>query len=740
MRRRVVIFSPHPTRGPILLRTLASDRVDAVLHDMLFEAEAAIAARPPDLVLIDAMAFAPEIWRRFQRLLRTLERTKILVLLSAPNPAVESLSADPSGAIVLDRIDPALIRSRVGAALREARMRNAPCFLERAWRRLAAALPQVGRKAAAGVGILAVLTLGTAGGYVLWCVSTLPSIDWIREYSAFESSRMYAADRSLLTEFFVERRTVVPIEKIPAQVRQAFVAIEDIRFYSHRGLDFRRVVGAILANIRRGEIVQGGSTITQQLVKMLLLRPDRTLTRKIKEIALAWRVEKRFSKDEILALYLNKAYFGSRAYGIEAAAQAYFGKTTAALSIADAALLAALPKAPSYYGAMVHRDQLRERRNLILDRMLLHGFITRAQFEEAAATDVPRTLQATDTQGSYFIDYCRSVLEARYRDQVYTSGFRIFTTLDKKAQDLAEKAVAAGLDRLAARSAGSAQAALLAVEIDTGRILAMVGGRDFRESQFNRATQARRQTGSTFKPFVYVAALRQGLKPSDPIIAPIVDPPSGEPGRVAGSQEPSVSLEAALAYSLNGPTMALSRRIGLSKIIRTAHELGVRSVIQPFPSTALGASEATLMEMVMAYAAMAKGYRVEPVCVDRIVDPKNTSVWEPERRRDRVLEDGVVAGIRSMLRSTVLIGTARAASGLDRPVYGKTGTTNDVADAWFIGFDDRFAVGVWVGRDERGPLGLQESGSTAALPIWVDFMRALGGFSAPAPPAGGEGR
>ncbi len=725
MRPRVVIYSPHPTRGPILLRTLAAARIDAVLHDLAFEAEAAIVGRPPDLVLFDAMAFAPETWRRFQRLMRPLNRTRILALLSAPNSVAEASWADPSEVVILDRIDPAVILSRVRAALRKARARNAPFFLERGVRRLLAALPRALRLAVAGLGFLAVFTLGTAGGYIVWCVSTLPSVDTIRGYAALESSRIYAADRSLLTEFFIERRTVVPFEEIPVQVRQAFIAIEDVRFYSHQGFDFRRIVGAIVANLRRGEIVQGGSTITQQLVKMLLLKPDRTLTRKIKEVVLAWRVEKRFSKDEILALYLNKAYFGSRAYGIEAAAGVYFGKTTAALSLAEAAFLAALPKAPSYYGAVIHRDQLRERRNIILDRMCLHGFISRGQCAAAAASDVPRIMPTMETRGSYFVDYCRSLLEARYGDQVYTSGFRVFTTLDKKAQDLAEAAVAGGLASLSTRDVRDAQAALLAVEIDTGRILAMVGGRSFRESQFNRATQARRQPGSTFKPFVYVTALRQGLRPSDPIVEPFPAPAAAAPGPSEASPKPVISLEAALAYSLNGATMALSRRLGLAKIIRTAHELGIQSTIKPFPSTVLGASEATLLEMVMAYAAMAKGYRVEPVCVDRIVDPKNAAVWEPKSRRDRVLEDGVVAGIRSMLRSAVLIGTARAAKEVGRPVYGKTGTTNDAADAWFIGFDDRIVVGVWIGRDMRVSLGSEEAGGTAALPIWVDFMRSL---------------
>ncbi len=725
MRPRVVIYSPHPTRGPILLRTLAAARIDAVLHDLAFEAEAAIVGRPPDLVLFDAMTFSPETWRRFQRLMQPLNRTRILALLSAPNAVAEASWADPSEVIILDRIDPAVILSHVRAALRKARARNAPFFLERGVRRLLAALPRALRLAAAGLGILAVFALGTAGGYVVWCVSALPSVDAIRGYAALESSRIYAADRSLLTEFFVERRTVVPLEEIPVPVRQAFIAIEDVRFYSHRGVDFRRIVGAIVANLRRGEVVQGGSTITQQLVKMLLLKPDRTLTRKIKEVVLARRVEKRFSKDEILALYLNKAYFGSRAYGIEAAARVYFGKTTAALSLAEAAFLAALPKAPSYYGAVIHREQLRERRNIILDRMCLHGFISRGQCAAAAASDVPRIMPTTEIRGSYFIDYCRSLLEARYGDQVYTSGFRVFTTLDKKAQDLAEAAVAGGLASLSTRDVRDAQAALLAVEIDTGRILAMVGGRSFRESQFNRATQARRQPGSTFKPFVYVTALRQGLRPSDPIIEPFPAPAAAVPGRGEATPKPVISLEAALAYSLNGATMALSRRLGLGKIIRTAHELGIQSAIKPFPSTVLGASEATLLEMVMAYAAMAKGYRVEPVCVDRIVDPNNAAVWEPKARRDRVLEDGVVAGIRSMLRSAVLIGTARAANEVGRPVYGKTGTTNDAADAWFIGFDDRIVVGVWIGRDMRVSLGSNEAGGTAALPIWVDFMRSL---------------
>jgi penicillin-binding protein 1A len=738
----VLVYSPHPTRGLMIEKTLAVAGIQADLRSVFFETEAVLRDRPPALAILDAKDARPEDRDRVLRLVRGLTETRVIILADSA-ASFSRFSLPPSVEVqASDRLEPAGLQRRSRAILWEARMRRARFIRRRIVHPLLKGIRRTARLAPAGLAILFTLLLGAGGGYVLWCVSTLPPIDRIQEYSPFESSRIFSSDSVQLSEFFVERRTFIPAERIPTRVKNAFVAAEDAGFYQHGGFDLKRMARALLINIKRGEVVQGGSTITQQLVKMLLLKPDRTLARKIREIVLAGKLEKRYSKDEILALYLNKVYFGSRAYGIEAAARIYFDKTTPDLTIGEAAFLAALPKAPSYYALADESEKIRIRRNYILQRMAALKFITADQAEAAAGGAIPRALRPRERQAPYFVDYCLSVLEKKYEDQIYTSGFRIYSSLDTRIQDLAERSIAKGIKDLKARSIDGVQAALLAVELDSGRILAMVGGTDFAASQFNRATQAKRQPGSTFKPFVYLTALNQGFKPDDPVVPPMPRPredgPVGAVPDAAGGSEAggpdspyaAVSLQTALALSLNGPTMALARRVGLNNVFRTAHALGIQSPIHPFPASILGASEVTLLEMVYAYAALARGYALDPLCVDRIIDKKNAAVWEPRGRREKIIDDSVLSSIRFMLRQVVLWGTAREAGVLGRPVYGKTGTTNDAADAWFIGFDDRVVAGVWVGRDARRAIGTKENAATAALPIWIEFMKNLSGTPA----------
>jgi penicillin-binding protein 1A len=369
-----------------------------------------------------------------------------------------------------------------------------------------------------------------------------------------------------------------------------------------------------------------------------------------------------------------------------------------------------------------------ERRNYVLKRMLQTGFIDQDQYRKALADPIPKEIYARRYKAPYYVDHCRGILEKMVGDRLYTSGLKIYTTLDYRMQEIAEKAVHNGIERLEKRGIQGIQAALLAIDIQTGQIKAMVGGTNFWDSQFNRVTQAKRQPGSTFKPIVYLTALNQGMKPSDTIEDKRIDYyVKGRPGvwtplNYTRKYHGTVTLKTALAHSYNAATVNLARKVGIQNMIRTAYGLGIKSMIHPFYPSAIGASELTLMELVCAYTTLASGKRIEPTCIDRIIDREQATLVEPSAAQETVVGKETLANIRGMLRSVVLEGTGRGALGIKRAIYGKTGTTNNCVDAWFVGFDDNIAVGVWVGRDDHTPIGGDENGATAALPIWVDFM------------------
>ena len=335
-----------------------------------------------------------------------------------------------------------------------------------------------------------ILLIGIAGGYTYWTIFSMPDIDLMNSFSPYKSSKLYSYDNVLLTELYVQRRTPVPLSRVPGHVQKAFIAIEDARYFDHIGIDPIRILGALYADIKAGEYKQGASTITQQLAKMIFLKPEKTIARKIREIAIALQLERTLTKDQILELYLNQAYFGSRAYGIEAAAEAYFGKGVHHLTIAEGAMLAALPKAPSVYSPFQNPEKCRNRRTHVLQRMLAGGVIDNAQFHQAAEEPLPDTYHGRVSKAPYFVDYCIGRLTERFGDQLFTGGLQIYSTLDYTLQKIAEDAVKNGVAELAARGAANIQAALVAIEIKSGRIRAIVGGTDYEKSQFNRATQA----------------------------------------------------------------------------------------------------------------------------------------------------------------------------------------------------------------------------------------------------------
>jgi penicillin-binding protein 1A len=572
---------------------------------------------------------------------------------------------------------------------------------------------------------------GVAGGFLYWTLSDLPKINAIEQYVPVESSKVYSSDGQVLAEFYVERRTFLPHYEIPDHVKKAIIAIEDARFYSHPGVDMIGIFRALVQDIRAGSIKQGGSTITQQLAKMLFLKPEKSIKRKIREAALSIRIERRYTKDEILGLYLNQAYFGTRAYGIEAASQTYFGKQAKELSLAEAALLASLPKAPSHYSPFRNHDKANDRRAVVLQQMLGHKFIDRRQYEAAIKEPLPAAPHYRKYEAPYFIELLRQQLEQKFGNKLYTSGYRIYSTVDLKMQQAAEKALANGITIIEKRRKPGIQASLVAIDLRSGHIRAMVGGFDFWKNQFNRATQAMRQPGSAFKPFVYLAALREGMTSEDMINDSPISFRGNKPGQIwapknyDGKYNGAVSLKTALARSLNAATVRLASKVGIDNIIGTARELGIRSDMQPYMPLALGASDMTLLEMTHAYSVFAYGKKMDLIPYERIENRDRVLIEENLPRLTDILEEGITRELRILLGAVVKEGTASKARELKRPIYGKTGTTNDYTDAWFIGFDEALAVGVWVGRDNHTSIGNKETGAQAALPIWIEFMKSV---------------
>jgi penicillin-binding protein 1A len=723
MSSSVVVYSPDDIRGRIVSKILRVNGIKSLLFSSHFEVKEAIVRNSPPIVILDLKKNVPSELNFLETLSYKLSEATIIALADTSSVHVLENLGLTNLLCVSDPLDPELILSMVKDTLvGEFRVRTCLRILRKA-------LSKFSKLVFRSIKIIILLIIGLLGGYMYWCVSTLPATENLDEYSPYESSKIFSYDNVLLSEFYVERRTFIPHEKIPKHVINAFIAVEDMRYYKHHGIDIIRTIGALFRNIKEGAFVQGGSTITQQLAKMLFLKPEKTISRKIKEIVLSLQIEKKYTKDEILGLYLNKAYFGARAYGIEAASQAYFGKSTEKIGISGAALLAALPKAPSKYSPFKNHEESLNRRNYVLRRMLVAGFINEMEYHEALSDPIPTKYHGRKHKAPYFVDYCKTDLEKKYGDRLYTSGLKIYTTLDYNEQLKAERAVRGGIEKLKKRGIEEVQAALLAVDLKTGRIRAMVGGTNFWDSQFNRVTQAMRQPGSAFKPIVYLTALKKGFRLDDTLEDQEVTyvlkgrNKTWTPRNHHEIYHGTVTLKKALALSLNAATVSLAKKVKIKSVIETAETIGIRSKIHPFYPSALGASELSLMELVYAFAAFARGNRIEPMCIDRIIDREKLALVEPSGVREKVIDDKVLANLKRMLRAVILNGTGIKARSLGRKVYGKTGTTNDYADAWFIGFDDEIVAGVWVGRDNRMPIGENETGSSAALPIWIEYMK-----------------
>src|SRR5438093_2085576 len=600
--------------------------------------------------------------------------------------------------------------------------------------------------------ILSGLAVSATAFWVLTILPrSLPSVTAVESFDPSEGAKVYDDNDELITEFHVERRIFVPLAQIPTALQDAVIATEDARFYSHHGVDPTGIARAIYQNWRRRRIVEGGSTITQQLAKVLFLTPDKSLERKLKEAVLALLLERRYSKNRILELYLNQIYFGQGAFGVEAAARTFFGKSVGELTLAESALLAGLPKAPATYSPFDHPDAAKRRRNTVLTRMVETGALKPDQARpagQAALVLVPP--ERRRTTGQYFLEYVQQLLEQQYgADVVFKGGLHVYTTLSPTMQLKAERVLRDGLRAVEARrvAAGKGkpvaaeapadrpEGALLALEPQTGYIRAMVGGYDFFKSEFNRAVQARRQPGSAFKPFVYIAALEAGLTPASVVDDSPVQYPFGANGKIWKPDNYDrkfrgpITYQQALEESINVATIKVQERIGVRRTVDVARRLGVESPLGDNLSIALGTSDLTLLELTSAYGALGnQGTWMRPTAIRYVLDPQQKLLEENPPQGKPVLAPEVAYVITHMLEGTIERGTGVAAKALGRPAAAKTGTTNDYSNAWFIGYTPKLTTGVWVGYDRPRSLGRDETGSRVAVPIWTAFMsEALAG-------------
>ncbi len=691
--------------------------------------------------------------------------------------------------------------------------------------------------------VTALFALAILGGALLGVFfafeSDLPQVTSLEEFQPNIITQVFAADGSVLGEFAIEKRVVVGFADIPPVLRNAIVAVEDADFWKHLGINPWRIPGAALANLRSGRRGQGFSTLTMQLTRLLFLTPEKTYERKVKEVILAFQIEKNFTKEEILTLYCNQVYFGHDNYGVEAASRFFFGKPVKGLALHEAALVAGIAQSPGRLSPIENPERALARRNHVLERMAEEKYVTREEAEQAKQRPLGLVLRREPPSiAGHFLEEVRKYLEKEYGSQrIYQGGLRVYTTLDPAAQRVAVRALRDGLRALDRRARGfvppqasalvdgrlpeplhldewdwpfaagdvvrgvvvasdragavvrigdyearlqppdvawtrrtnmtevlpqgaivpfriealgetagrreaklrleqepKVEGALLALDVKSGAVRAMVGGYDFERSKFNRATQAMRQVGSAFKPVVYSAALETlGWTPSTVIVdAPLSFPnpwnkTTWTPQNYDGTYLGPITLRRAVEQSRNIPAVKTLQAVGVERGIDYARRLGLSGELPPYLPIALGAGEATLSEMVSAYATFAnQGLRMKPFLIERITDRDGNVVEQAAPRASDALRADTAFIVTSLLRGVVERGTAARAHSLGRPIAGKTGTTNDFTDAWFVGFEPSLAAGVWVGFDEKkDSLGRGETGAQAALPIWMEFWKGF---------------
>lgn len=582
---------------------------------------------------------------------------------------------------------------------------------------------------------LGVFTLGVRTAAAI--SAEAPKLEDQKTVVLAETSRVYAADGTLLAYLHgTENRTIIGGERIPQVVKDAVVAIEDERFYQHRGVDFQGILRALARDFEAGGIVEGASTITQQLVGNLYLdRRDLSPDRKFQEAVLAWQLETKMSKDEILDQYLNTVYFGSNAYGVQAAARTYFDKDPKDLTLEEAALLAGLPQAPTAYSPRQHPDAALERRNIVLAKMYSNGFINYDQYSEASTSSLQLAASSpyTKVQEPYVVAYVRKQLIDMFgEDAVFKGGLTVETTIEPKYQQWASEAIADTLDEN-----GDPSGALVAIEARTGYIKAMVGGTDYDSSKFNLAAQGRRQPGSSFKTFVLAAAVEEGIDPystyyeSMPLSIDL--PGSQEPWKVATyghNYYGSSSVVEATLRSDNTVYAQMALDVTPERIVDIAHRMGVTSQLDPNPAMALGGLKygVSPLEMASAYGTLAnEGRHIKPTAIIRVKDASGKVIWEAEPKETQAISAGVAYVVSRILEMNVQSGTGTRAR-LSVPAAGKTGTAQNYQDAWFCGFTRSLSTAVWVGHPEaqiemRNVHGIRVTGGSFPAEIWAKFMR-----------------
>ncbi len=579
-----------------------------------------------------------------------------------------------------------------------------------------------------------------AAAMVAYMMLELPPISSLKNYRPSMVTEVYSSDGKILAYWYKEKRWPVPIEKIPKRLIYAFLAAEDARFYEHRGIDFLGVIRAAIKNVEAGGIVQGASTITQQVTRSLLLSPERSWLRKLKEAILAWQIDGSLSKDQILNIYLNQIYLGSGAYGVEAAARTYFNRHVGQLSIAQCALIAGLTQAPSKYNPLRHIERARKRQLYVLRRMFEEGFIT-SEERDAAINEglVFKNEKLSPPKGSeYFLQDIKKELIRRYgTKRLFTDGLKIYTTLDSSWQEEAYAAVHDGLKKVIKRHkwdkalGQNIQGALISIDAQTGAIRAMVGGQDFGKNKFNLAIQGKMQPGSSFKPVVYSAAMKRGLIQPNSII---VDEPISFPGtRDSKPWQPQnfdkaymgpITIRTALTFSRNVISVKIARMVGINSVIEQARLMGITVPLAHDLSIALGSSAVPLVQMVTAYSTFVNnGQVVTPQYIEQITDRNGRIIEILTPEFHEALDPVTAFQMAYLLMGVVQNGTGRRARAVGIPVGGKTGTTDNYRDAWFVGFSPEVVTGVWIGRKDKKSLGRLETGGRAACPVWTKFMK-----------------
>jgi penicillin-binding protein 1A len=605
-------------------------------------------------------------------------------------------------------------------------------------------------------------------GYSAWALvcraGACPSVDVLDEYQPRQTSKLFAADGRFIAELGLERRTLLKIDQIPPMLRNAFIQTEDKRFYAHKGVDFLRIPGALWADVKKRSFAEGFSTITMQLARNIFperLSREKSLVRKLKEAKVARAIEAKYSKDKILELYLNQISLGNSSFGVETASQRYFGKSARDLNLAESAMLAGLPKAPERYNPRRWPERAIQRRNTVIEVMRSQGAISDADASLAKAypLQLARRSEAGDV-APYFVEWVRQQLENQFGQKLYEQGLKVFTTLDVDLQSAAERALENQLRAIesgkfgaynhmsfesylsrASERAGEAaaanspylQGAFVAMDPRTGAVRALVGGRDFDDSKFNRAIQALRQPGSTFKPIVYADAIQNGRPPSYMVDdSPVTVPQSGggnwTPQNYDGKFEGPMPMRRGLYQSRNIIAIKVGMELGEQSVIDMARKFGLTTPIPPYPSINIGAADVYPIEMIAAYSAFATlGTRSSPTAIVRVENAKGDVLWEPTPTRAPVMSPEESWLMVSMMKDVVRKGTAAGSVGsqFSYPAGGKTGTTNDGADVWFIGYTSDLVAGVWMGLDKPQKIKNNAQGGILAAPAWTSFMREV---------------